>query len=151
MSDRKLANRMNTSGLGLGLWSGLGSCLGLGLWSGLGLGSSLPNYTYLQMFPNDSPFSVYNCSYFVLWIHNPSNGRSMPWKKWGGGGGGAQSNFPTLDHQVGYLKIPIYISCFENIGSIGPLGPYASCSQLWCGFSAQHILELLINYFYLRL
>ena len=76
MSNRKLANRMNTSGLGSDL--GLGSGLGLGLGSGSGLGSGLANYTYQQTFPNDSLFSVYNCLYFVLWIHNPSQGRNMP-------------------------------------------------------------------------
>ena len=51
--------------------SRLGSDLGLG--SVLGLGSGLENYTYLQSFPNYSPFSVYNSSYFVFWICNPSS------------------------------------------------------------------------------
>ena len=39
----------------------------------------------------------------------------------------------------------------EYLEHTGPLGPYgyASSSQLWCGFLAQHILQLLINYFYL--
>ena len=50
-------------------------------------------------------------------------------------GGGAQSNFPTLDHQVGYLKIPIYIfwKIFE-----GPRPP----RPLWLCFQQSVIMWL---------
>ena len=87
-------------------------------------------------------------------IHNPSQG---PGKT--GGGGVAQCNFPTLDHQVGYLKIPIYFWGGEIFGGHRLPRPLWLCFQqpvmMWL-FGATYssityklFVFTLLNFFYL--
>ena len=78
----------------------------------------------------------------------------MPWKTgWGGGGGWAQSNFPTCDHQNIFNLILTYIYIFIYFGkylggggTASPLAPIGTTAMYWYTFTTYNFFPHLNKY-----